>query len=75
MEDRLRVFISNFSPENVLPLADGVLNFIHHQIVELARDCLTRSTEGMITSTYFYQLQDNLDKLLLDVIIRDKGVD
>ncbi|XP_072255599.1 microtubule-associated serine/threonine-protein kinase 1 isoform X2 [Pyxicephalus adspersus] len=73
MEDRLRVFISNFSPENVLPLADGVLNFIHHQIVELARDCLTRSTEGMITSTYFYQLQDNLDKLLLDAVERSEG--
>ncbi|XP_040202475.1 microtubule-associated serine/threonine-protein kinase 1 isoform X1 [Rana temporaria] len=72
MEDRLRVFISNFSPENVLPLADGVLNFIHHQIVELARDCLTRSTEGMITSTYFYQLQDNLDKLLLDAVERSE---
>ncbi|XP_073510397.1 microtubule-associated serine/threonine-protein kinase 1 isoform X2 [Phyllobates terribilis] len=73
MEDRLRVFISNFSPENVLPLADGVLNFIHHQIVELARDCLTRSTEGMITSPYFYQLQDNLDKLLQDAVERSDG--
>ncbi|XP_056426321.1 microtubule-associated serine/threonine-protein kinase 1 isoform X2 [Hyla sarda] len=73
MEDRLRVFISNFSPENVLPLADGVLNFIHHQIVEHARDCLTRSTEGMITSPYFYQLQDNLDKLLQDAVERSEG--
>ncbi|XP_044132901.1 microtubule-associated serine/threonine-protein kinase 1 [Bufo gargarizans] len=73
MEDRLRVFISNFSPESVLPLADGVLNFIHHQIVELARDCLTRSTEGMITSAYFYQLQDNLDKLLQDAVERSEG--
>ncbi|XP_018430532.1 PREDICTED: microtubule-associated serine/threonine-protein kinase 1-like, partial [Nanorana parkeri] len=73
MEDRLRLFISNFSPENVLPMADGVLNFIHHQIVELARDCLTRSTEGMITSTYFYQLQDNLDRLLLDAVERSDG--
>ncbi|XP_063305641.1 microtubule-associated serine/threonine-protein kinase 1 isoform X3 [Pelobates fuscus] len=73
MEDRLRMFISSFSPENVLPLADGVLNFIHHQIVELARDCLSRSSEGMITSTYFYQLQDNLEKLLLDAVERSDG--
>ncbi|KAM9313317.1 microtubule-associated serine/threonine-protein kinase 1 [Gastrophryne carolinensis] len=73
MEDRLRVFIASFSPENVLPLADGVLNFIHHQIVELARDCLTRSTEGMIASTYFYQLQENLDKLLQDAVERSEG--
>ncbi|KAM4747658.1 microtubule-associated serine/threonine-protein kinase 1 [Rhinophrynus dorsalis] len=73
MEDRLRMFISSFSPENVLPLADGVLNFIHHQIVELARDCLSRSSEGMITSTYFYQLQDNLEKLLMDAVERSEG--
>ncbi|KAM4677784.1 microtubule-associated serine/threonine-protein kinase 1 [Discoglossus pictus] len=73
MEDRLRLFITSFSPENVLPLADGVLNFIHHQIVELARDCLSRSSEGMITSTYFYQLQDNLEKLLLDAVERSEG--
>ncbi|XP_053575370.1 microtubule-associated serine/threonine-protein kinase 1 [Bombina bombina] len=75
MEDRLRMFISNFSPENVLPLADGVLNFIHHQIVELARDCLSRSTEGLITSAYFYQLQDNLEKLLLDAVERSEGTE
>ncbi|KAM8974748.1 microtubule-associated serine/threonine-protein kinase 1 [Pelodytes ibericus] len=73
MEDRLRMFITSFSPESVLPLADGVLNFIHHQIVELARDCLSRSTEGMITSTYFYQLQDNLERLLLDAVERSDG--
>ncbi|XP_053319257.1 microtubule-associated serine/threonine-protein kinase 1 isoform X2 [Spea bombifrons] len=73
MEDRLRMFISSFSPENILPLADGVLNFIHHQIIELARDCLSRSTEGLITSTYFYQLQDNLEKLLLDAVERSEG--
>ncbi|XP_018109177.1 microtubule-associated serine/threonine-protein kinase 1 isoform X3 [Xenopus laevis] len=70
MEERLRMFISTFSPENVLPLADGLLNFIHHQIVELARDCLNRSTEGMITTAYFYQLQENLEKLLNDAVER-----
>uniref|UniRef100_A0A8C5WEI8 non-specific serine/threonine protein kinase n=1 Tax=Leptobrachium leishanense TaxID=445787 RepID=A0A8C5WEI8_9ANUR len=73
MEDRLRMFISTFSPENVLPLADGVLNFIHHQIVELARDCLSRSSEGLITSSYFYQLQDNLERLLMDAVERSDG--
>ncbi|XP_041444840.1 microtubule-associated serine/threonine-protein kinase 1-like isoform X2 [Xenopus laevis] len=70
MEERLRMFISSFSPENVLPLADGVLNFIHHQIVELARDCLNRSIEGMITTAHFYQLQGNLEKLLNDAVER-----
>lgn len=60
-------FIHSFAPESVLPVADGVLSFIHHQIVELARDCLTKSGEGLITSVYFYELQENLEKLLDDV--------
>ncbi|KAM7372420.1 hypothetical protein PAMP_009587 [Pampus punctatissimus] len=64
MEERLTEFIHAYSPENVLPLADGVLSFIHHQIAELARDCLTKACEGLITSIYFFELQENLEKLL-----------
>uniref|UniRef100_A0A3Q2Z5K0 Microtubule-associated serine/threonine-protein kinase pre-PK domain-containing protein n=1 Tax=Hippocampus comes TaxID=109280 RepID=A0A3Q2Z5K0_HIPCM len=66
MEERLAEFIHNYSPESVLPLADGVLSFIHHQIAELSRDCLTKSREGLITSVYFCELQENLEKLLHD---------
>lgn len=50
-------------------LADGVLSFIHHQVIELSRDCLEKSREGLITSRYFYELQENLEKLLQDVSI------
>lgn len=67
MEGRLAEFIHAYAPENVLPLADGVLSFIHHQIAELSRDCLTKSCEGLITSVYFFELQENLEKLLHDV--------
>lgn len=67
MEERLAEFIQSYTPENVLPLADGVLSFIHHQIAELSRDCLTKSREGLITSVYFCELQENLEKLLHDV--------
>lgn len=67
MEERLAEFIQAFSPESVLPLADGVLSFIHHQIAELSRDCLAKAREGLITSVYFFELQENLDKLLHDV--------
>lgn len=67
MEGRLAEFIQAYSPENVLPLADGVLSFIHHQIAELARDCLAKACEGLITSVYFFELQENLEKLLHDV--------
>lgn len=67
MEERLAEFIHNYSPESVLPLADGVLSFIHHQVAELSRDCLTKSREGLITTVYFCELQENLEKLLHDV--------
>ncbi|XP_010635585.1 microtubule-associated serine/threonine-protein kinase 4 isoform X4 [Fukomys damarensis] len=64
MEERLKEIITSYSPDNVLPLADGVLSFTHHQIIELARDCLDKSHQGLITSRYFLELQHKLDKLL-----------
>ncbi|MGH0135733.1 UNVERIFIED_CONTAM: hypothetical protein FKN15_050777 [Acipenser sinensis] len=66
MEEHLADFISSCAPEKVMPLADGVLSFIHHQVIELSRDCLDKSREGLITSRYFYELQENLEKLLQD---------
>lgn len=72
MEERLADFIETYSPENVLPLADGVLSFIHHQLAELSRNCLTKCREGLITTVYFYELQENLEKLLHDVSACDK---
>ncbi|XP_048052169.1 microtubule-associated serine/threonine-protein kinase 1 isoform X1 [Megalobrama amblycephala] len=73
MEERLADFIESYSPENVLPLADGVLSFIHHQIAELSRNCLTKSREGLITTVYFYELQENLEKLLHEAYERSES--
>ncbi|NXN22019.1 MAST4 kinase, partial [Nycticryphes semicollaris] len=73
MEERLRDIITHHSPENVLPLADGVLSFTHHQITELARDCLDKSCQGLITSRYFLELQQKLDKLLQEAQERSES--
>ncbi|XP_072347089.1 microtubule-associated serine/threonine-protein kinase 1-like isoform X4 [Scyliorhinus torazame] len=73
MEERLQEFFTINAPENVLPLADGVLSFIHHQIIEMSRDCLDKSHEGLITSRYFYELQENLEKLLQDAHERSES--
>ncbi|KAF1547318.1 Microtubule-associated serine/threonine-protein kinase 4, partial [Eudyptula minor] len=73
MEEKLRDIITNHSPENVLPLADGVLSFTHHQITELARDCLDKSNQGLITSRYFLELQQKLDKLLQEAQERSES--
>ncbi|XP_016058160.1 PREDICTED: microtubule-associated serine/threonine-protein kinase 4 isoform X2 [Miniopterus natalensis] len=73
MEDRLKDIITSYSPDHVLPLADGVLNFTHHQIIELARDCLDKSHQGLITSRYFLELQHKLDKLLQEAHDRSES--
>ncbi|XP_066454125.1 microtubule-associated serine/threonine-protein kinase 2 isoform X2 [Eleutherodactylus coqui] len=73
MEERLADFITHNAPESVLPLADGVLSFIHHQVIELARDCLGKSRDGLITSRYFCELQENLEKLLQDAHKRSES--
>uniref|UniRef100_A0A8C2SJQ2 non-specific serine/threonine protein kinase n=1 Tax=Capra hircus TaxID=9925 RepID=A0A8C2SJQ2_CAPHI len=75
MEEKLRDFARAYEPDSVLPLADGVLSFIHHQIIELARDCLTKSRDGLITTVYFYELQENLEKLLQDAYERSESLE
>ncbi|XP_076871039.1 microtubule-associated serine/threonine-protein kinase 2 isoform X3 [Brachyhypopomus gauderio] len=75
MEERLAEFMSSSAPDKVMPLADGVLSFIHHQVIELSRDCLDKSREGLITSRYFYELQENLEKLLQDAHERSESVE
>lgn len=67
MEERIQDIIRSNSPESVLPLADGVLGFAHHQIIELARDCLEKSRLGLITSSYFCELTDKLERLVQEV--------
>ncbi|KAG8507649.1 Microtubule-associated serine/threonine-protein kinase 2, partial [Galemys pyrenaicus] len=73
MEERLAEFISSNTPDSALPLADGALSFIQHQVIEMARDCLDKSRSGLITSHYFYELQENLEKLLQDAHERSES--
>ncbi|XP_077185911.1 microtubule-associated serine/threonine-protein kinase 1 isoform X3 [Paroedura picta] len=73
MEEKLKDFTKNYEPDSVLPLADGALSFIHHQVIELARDCLAKSQEGLITTVYFYELQENMEKLLKDAYERSES--
>ncbi|CAG00609.1 unnamed protein product, partial [Tetraodon nigroviridis] len=73
MEERLLEIITHFSPESSLPLADGVLGFIQHQLVELVRDCLDKSQKGLVTSMYFAELQEKLEKLLHEAYERSES--
>ncbi|XP_047664970.1 microtubule-associated serine/threonine-protein kinase 4 isoform X2 [Tachysurus fulvidraco] len=75
MEERIQEIISCSSPENALPLADGVLSFAHHQIIELARDCLEKSRLGLITSRYFCELTDKLERLFQESTERSESAE
>ncbi|XP_038571498.1 microtubule-associated serine/threonine-protein kinase 3 isoform X2 [Micropterus salmoides] len=73
MEERLFEIITHCSPDSSLPLADGVLGFIQHQLVELVRDCLDKSRTGLVTSRYFAELQEKLEKLLHEAYERSES--
>uniref|UniRef100_A0A8C7T250 non-specific serine/threonine protein kinase n=1 Tax=Oncorhynchus mykiss TaxID=8022 RepID=A0A8C7T250_ONCMY len=73
MEERIQEIIRTSSPESVLPLADGVLGFAHHQIIELVRDCLEKSRLGHVTSRYFCELTDKLERLFQESTSRSES--
>ncbi|XP_043086412.1 microtubule-associated serine/threonine-protein kinase 3-like [Puntigrus tetrazona] len=73
MEGRLLAVIADYSPDRAPPLADGVLGFIQHQLVELVRDCLEKSRKGLITSCYFVELQEKLDNFLHEAYERSES--
>ncbi|KAG1702074.1 Microtubule-associated serine/threonine-protein kinase 2 [Nymphon striatum] len=65
MEEKLQQFIDNNSKLQHSDLAsDAVAHFVHHQVLELAGDCLQKSKEKLITSRYFFEMTESLDKLL-----------
>lgn len=69
MEDRLSHFIEENKTfgggENCDSLP--IVRFVHHQVLEMARDCLHKSQAKLITSRYFYEMSENLERLLLEV--------
>ncbi|XP_071532391.1 microtubule-associated serine/threonine-protein kinase 3 isoform X5 [Panulirus ornatus] len=79
MEERLKTFIDDNRTLEVQGSSDiaqdgvAIARFVHHQVIEMAKDCLQKSQEKLITSRYFYELSENLEKLLCET--RDKSPD
>ena len=73
MEERLTLFIEENKSLEIQGNADitqdaiAIARFVHHQVLEMAKDCLQKSQEKLITSRYFYELSENLEKLLCEV--------
>ncbi|KAK2513728.1 hypothetical protein Q9966_016051 [Columba livia] len=74
MQERLEEFVRGCGPGGA-PLPDGALSFIQHQLVELARDCLAKARHGLLSAGYFYQLQENMERLLQDAYERSESED
>lgn len=75
MEERLTNFINENREVDEYETAPHIaqdclpiLRFVHHQVIEMARDCLQKSQEKLITSRYFYEMSENLEILLMEVI-------
>ena len=70
MEERLTQFLeSNQLDESIAVESDGAARFVHHQVLELGRDCLQKSKAKLISSNYFHELNDNLERLCRDVCV------
>ncbi|KAG5898846.1 hypothetical protein JTB14_014273, partial [Gonioctena quinquepunctata] len=75
MEERLTHFIEenktiDFGKDcDYLP----IVRFVHHQVLEIARDCLHKSHCKLVTSQYFHEMSDNLERLLTET--REKSED
>ena len=72
MEEKLKSFIEHNEKIDHSELeCDGAARFVHHQIIELARDCLRKSVDKVLSANYFYELNENLERLLIDVSVFD----
>ncbi|XP_037940617.1 microtubule-associated serine/threonine-protein kinase 3 [Teleopsis dalmanni] len=73
MEERLKHFVNENKSAVCNSFRDSqpIVRFVHHQVLEMARDCLHKSEAKLITSRYFYEMSDNLERLLLET--KDKS--
>ncbi|XP_071952251.1 microtubule-associated serine/threonine-protein kinase 3-like isoform X3 [Antedon mediterranea] len=71
METELKKFIEEYSQEK--ESRDAVYTFLVHQIIEQARNCLERSHEGHISSLYFVELTEHLNKLIEEATRRSQS--
>lgn len=70
MEERLEQFVdSNRNLELPELESDGIARFVHHQVVEAAKDCLEKSRDKLLTAQYFYEMSERLEQLIKEVCI------
>ncbi|KAJ2939433.1 hypothetical protein O0L34_g10865 [Tuta absoluta] len=73
MDDKLRSLIDELTELDKKPDRPPIERFVQRQVLEMARDCLHKSESKQVTSGYFYDMADSLDRLLAET--REKSAD
>lgn len=67
MEERLKNFIDLHTKMETNHECDAISRFLHKQVLEMAKNTLEKSEQKQITSSYFYEVSESLEKLVEDV--------
>ncbi|XP_053619186.1 microtubule-associated serine/threonine-protein kinase 3 isoform X2 [Plodia interpunctella] len=73
MDDKLRALIEELTELDKKPDRNPIERFVQRQVLEMARDCLHKSECKQVTSSYFYDMADSLDRLLAET--REKSAE
>ncbi|XP_026328068.1 microtubule-associated serine/threonine-protein kinase 3-like, partial [Hyposmocoma kahamanoa] len=73
MDDKLRSLIEELTELDKKPDRPPIERFVQRQVLEMARDCLHKSESKQVTSSYFYDMADSLDRLLAET--REKSAE
>ncbi|CAH8669666.1 unnamed protein product [Dicrocoelium dendriticum] len=49
----------------------AVARFVHRQVIQHAKDCLQKALSRLVTCRYFYEMTENLNKLVEDTRVRE----
>ncbi|XP_054720628.1 microtubule-associated serine/threonine-protein kinase 3-like [Uloborus diversus] len=66
MEEKLQQFLNEHLSYDHSDSLDAVARFVHHQVIQMAQDCLSQSQNQLITSHYFFEMSENLERLLIE---------
>ncbi|VDO53789.1 unnamed protein product, partial [Onchocerca flexuosa] len=64
---RRSVIADNLDGDSKIRLiSDGAVRFLHHQIVEIANDCLSKSRDDLTNSSYFSEISQRLEAVIAE---------
>ena len=57
---------ASIDPQLLRLISDGATRFIHHQLCEIASDCLQKSKDDLLSCAYFCNMSVRLDEILAE---------